>query len=113
MPNHFHGIVVIGDIYNLPNIDGFPDTNAPEAMFRSPTKTVGAMLRGFKASVTSQIQKKEDVVDLKLWQRNYYEHIIRDEPELERIREYIKQNPSKWQEDKEFFKKLLKKMTKR
>ena len=35
----------------------------------------------------------------KLWQRNYWEHIIRDEPELQRIREYILNNPARWQED--------------
>jgi len=35
------------------------------------------------------------------WQRNYYEHIIRDEPELAQIREYILDNPIKWGEDRE------------
>lgn len=37
----------------------------------------------------------------RLWQRNYYEHIVRDENELIRIREYIKNNPLKWEFDKE------------
>jgi len=41
--------------------------------------------------------------DGKLWQRNYYEHIIRSEEEYERIADYIVDNPEKWQEDK-FFK---------
>ncbi len=38
-------------------------------------------------------------VRLPIWQRNYYEHIIRDDRDLERIREYIAANPARWQED--------------
>ncbi len=113
MPNHIHFIIVIGSKENLPNIIGFPDTDAELAEYRSPSKTVGAIIRGIKGRVTSQIQLKEGITDLKLWQRNYYEHIIRDENELNRIRYYINQNPVKWQKDKAFFKKLLKRMVKR
>jgi putative transposase len=36
----------------------------------------------------------------RLWQRNYYEHIIRDEDDLKRIRKYIEQNPEKWESDR-------------
>jgi REP element-mobilizing transposase RayT len=36
-----------------------------------------------------------------LWQRNYYEHVIRDEPDLDRIRQYIMDNPARWDEDHE------------
>ena len=46
----------------------------------------------------------------KIWQYNYYERIIRDENELNRIRKYIENNVQKWQEDKERFKKLLQRM---
>lgn len=113
MPNHFHGIIIIGDKKNLPNISRFPDVNSEKTIFRSPSKTVGAIVRGFKASVTSKIQKLENVDDLKLWQRNFYERIIRDQKELHRIQNYIRQNPEKWQKDKDFFKILLKRMVKR
>jgi putative transposase len=113
MPNHIHFIVVIGSLENLPVIDGFPDTSSELAKYGSPIKAVGSMVRGLKGRITSQIQIKEGVVDLKLWQRNYYERIVRDEKELNRIRYYIRQNPMKWQKDKQFFKKLLEKMIKR
>ena len=113
MPNHIHFIIVIGSKENLPNIIGFPDTDSALMEFSSPSKTVGAIVRGIKGRVTSQIQQKEEITDLKLWQRNYYERIIRDKNELHRIRNYIKQNPAKWQKDKAFFKKLLARMIKR
>ena len=113
MPNHFHAIIVIGDKKNLPNISRFPDVSSEKTIFKSPSKTIGAIVRGFKSSVTSKIQKLENVDDLKLWQRNFYERIIRDEHELHRIQNYVRQNPEKWQKDKEFFKILLERMVKR
>ncbi len=113
MPNHLHFIVTIGDNDNLPNISGFPDTNAELTQFSSPVNNLGSAIRGLKGKITSQIQIKEGITDLKLWQRNYYEHIIRDTNELDRIKKYIYQNPLKWQQDRIFFKKLLSKMTKK
>ncbi len=95
MPNHFHAIIIIGDKNKPPMIAGFPDTKSEKSIFKSPSKTVGAIARGFKSSVTSKIQKLENVDDLRLWQRNYYERIIRDEQELYRIRKYIQRNPKK------------------
>ncbi len=113
MPNHFHAIVVIGDRNDLPNIIGFPDVSNPPTTFKSPAKTIGSIVRGFKGSSTRKIRIVNHNLGNKIWQSNYYERIVRDENELLRIRKYIETNPSKWQEDKEFFKKLLKKMTKR
>ena len=49
---------------------------------------------GFKSNVSRKI-------GFSIWQRNYYEHIIRDEKELNKYRQYIKNNPSKWDEDEE------------
>ena len=113
MPNHFHGIVVIGSKNSLPLIHGFPDTHNPPSKFQSPKRTIGAIVRGFKGASTKLIRKNlVGNFDDKIWQRNYYERIIRDEAELNRIRTYIENNPKKWQEDKEFFKKLLDKMAK-
>ncbi len=113
MPNHFHAIIVIGDKDNLPNIIEFPDVSNPPATFKSPVKTIGSIVRGFKGASTRKIGNVNHNLVTKIWQSNYYERIVRDENELLRIRKYIEANPSKWQEDKEFFKKLLKKMTKR
>ncbi|MCO5230400.1 MAG: hypothetical protein M9958_04495 [Chitinophagales bacterium] len=65
---------------------------------RSPSQTVGAIVRGYKSSVTKQIGLLGFTE--KIWQRNYYEHIIRDEKSYHNISEYIKNNPAKWQDDK-------------
>ena len=113
MPNHFHAIVVIGSKGVMPDIVGFPNTDSPPAIFKSPVGTVGAIVRGFKGVSTKEMRIVTKNEAEKIWQTNYYERIIRDEDELKRIRRYIKNNPFKWQEDKEFFKKLLKKMKKK
>jgi REP element-mobilizing transposase RayT len=57
---------------------------------------------GFKSAVTKRINSLRNTPGAKLWQRNYWEHIVRNEPELNRIREYIGNNPAKWEMDKLF-----------
>jgi REP element-mobilizing transposase RayT len=54
---------------------------------------------GFKSAVTKQINLLRDNRDIPIWQRNYYESIIRDEQSLIAIREYILNNPFKWEKD--------------
>ena len=56
------------------------------------------MVRGFKIGVTAWMRGNTTVHDV--WQRNYWEHIVRDEPELNRIREYIAANPMRWEMDR-------------
>lgn len=74
-----------------------PQTN--HAPFRSPSKTIGAMVRGFKAASTRSINARRFSPGAPVWQRNYYEHIIRDDAEWTQIREYIEYNPARWKED--------------
>jgi REP element-mobilizing transposase RayT len=87
MPNHFHGILIIEPVG-----EGFKP---------SPTKTHGLpeIIRGFKTFSSRKIN------DLKQshfsWQRSYYDHIIRDDADLNRIREYIRNNPKQWELDEE------------
>lgn len=54
-------------------------------------------VRGFKIGVTKWYRQQSDASQI--WQRNYWEHIIRNEPELNRIRQYIVNNPMKWEQD--------------
>jgi putative transposase len=70
---------------------------------RSPSQTIGAIVRGYKSSVTKQLGLLG--FNEKLWQRNYYEHIIRNEQSYQTISEYIINNPSKWKDDKFFMKR--------
>ncbi len=104
MPNHFHGIlrithavrVAFGDARGVARdgVQGVCDTP-----LRSPSQTLGAIIRGFKSAVTGMGKNLIIVPDGKIWQRNYYEHVIRDANDLERIREYIRNNPRNWQND--------------
>ena len=61
---------------------------------RSPSKTIGSIVRGFKIGVTKWF--RENGVTGNVWQRNYYEHVIRNEESLSRIRQYIHENPMRW-----------------
>ena len=111
MPNHFHAIIEIrrgeshspyshssqsylsqsnsSSITNECNING---KDLPRRM-KSPSKTVGAIVRGFKGAVSRQL-------GYSIWQRNYYEHIIRTDASYRHISNYIENNPTKWQSDK-------------
>ena len=70
------------------------ECNSP---LRSPSQTVGAIVRGYKSSVTKQLGLLG--FNEKLWQRNYYEHIIRNDQSFQNITEYIITNPLKWDND--------------
>jgi putative transposase len=71
------------------------------APLRSPSQTLGAILRGFKAATTARINTLREAPGTPVWQRNYYEHIIRNERQLEAIRAYIYNNPVQWAADRE------------
>lgn len=80
-----------------------PSSNPSEpniTRFRSPSQTIGSIVRGFKIGVTKWIHQIEMVKNISpqpnVWQRNYYEHIIRNDDELHRIRQYIRNNPPNW-----------------
>jgi REP element-mobilizing transposase RayT len=61
------------------------------------SKTIGSIVRGFKIGVTKWFRKNTNIY--MVWQRNYYEHIIRDEKSYQQILEYIQTNPLKWEDD--------------
>jgi len=74
---------------------------APTAeQFGNPTSnSIPTIIRGFKSAVTKQINAIRNMHGIPIWQRNYFEHIIRDEESLWKIREYIVNNPINWQQD--------------
>jgi REP element-mobilizing transposase RayT len=95
MPNHMHGIIEIADgrgtMHRAPTVE----------QFGKPTSnTIPTIIRGYKSSVTKQINILRNQPGVPVWQRNYYEHIIRDEKSYYQISEYIQTNPLKWQDDK-------------
>ena len=98
MPNHFHAIIGITGttgVTDMPMQTGVCDTP-----LRSPAKTIGAIIRGFKSAVTGHARRKGLAVDI--WQRNCYEHIIRNEESYRKIAGYIRNNAANWQEDEYF-----------
>jgi putative transposase len=111
MPNHFHGIIRINDscrgVSNTPQnkpvfIGGVCNTPLQNANpLRSPSQTIGAIVRGFKSTVTRQINLVRHQ-NMPVWQRNYYEHVILDEESYEKISEYIIANPLNWLTDEYF-----------
>jgi REP-associated tyrosine transposase len=95
MPNHMHGIVWL----QSPEIDK-SSIEKPVSHLRRNPKTLGSFIAGFKSSVTRIANQELGIT--KIWQRNYYEHVIRDDADWERIVLYIKDNPRKWGEDRFF-----------
>jgi REP element-mobilizing transposase RayT len=94
MPNHIHGIILVGAQFIAPD----QSTSIQEgAMNRAPT--LGEIVRTYKAISTRLIRRT--VNSGFAWQRNYYEHVIRNDSSLQRGREYIVNNPARWAEDEE------------
>jgi len=113
MPNHVHGIVWIvpnGDRGDRGNGRGDRDggrgdrpgapTSAITPIPPGPARrSLASFLAGFKSVVTKRINTLREAPGVPVWQRNYYEHIIRDERALGYIREYILNNPARWETD--------------
>jgi REP element-mobilizing transposase RayT len=97
MPNHFHGIIVMHERLR--------DARAQQAAPLQPTKraqpdSLTSVIRSFKSAV-SRRAARELKIGHPVWQRNYYEHIIRNGDDLDDTRNYIAANPIKWRLDRE------------
>jgi REP element-mobilizing transposase RayT len=104
MPNHVHGIIWIVDA----NAVGATRVGATRrvAPTTSPPRgpeagSIGAIIGQFKSITAKRINALRDAPGAPVWQRDYYEHIIRDETSLRRIRAYIAANPQQWTLDGE------------
>jgi REP element-mobilizing transposase RayT len=102
MPNHIHGIIEITDAVMHVGANNYSPLQiaSPQTTPINPdnprpvgtSRTVGSIIRGFKIGVTKEF-------GFSPWQRNYYEHIIRNGNGYEAIADYIEQNPAKWETD--------------
>ncbi|MGP1382228.1 MAG: transposase [Thainema sp.] len=120
MPNHIHGIVFIQDktsqqvsdnssqVSNQPQNPVGANGHSPLQNGHSPIQHVTPFMRprslssfitGFKSTATKRINLLRNTPRTPVWQRNYYEHIIRNKESLEQIRYYIQTNPANWQTD--------------
>jgi len=123
MPNHIHGIVLIEKPY-IDNGNGLnvvetrnalslhktdttqsrsketKESQQPHLRFRNPGKnTISSMIGSFKSSVTKYCNENKLLFG---WQSRFHDHVIRDNDELLRIRNYIMNNPANWEADKLF-----------
>ncbi len=89
MPNHVHGLLFLTD----PGRAGYKP--APTERYALPE-----IVRGFKTFSARRVNELRGTQGIAVWQRNYYEHVVRDDAELDRVREYIRNNPAQWSLDK-------------
>jgi REP element-mobilizing transposase RayT len=102
MPNHVHGIIVITDDGHpavgagspRPGFAGHGETGGATPPLRRPS--LGNIVGYFKYQSTKHINTLRHTPGLPVWQRNYYEHVIRDDHDLAAIRDYIAANPARW-----------------
>ena len=109
MPNHIHGVLFITDVgakhfrrKGDPNLRELSKNASPLRMAHgTKTGSLSAIIQNYKSVTTRKINKIRQKPGTKFWQRNYYEHIIRNEKELNQIRQYIIDNPLNWEADEE------------
>lgn len=130
MPNHFHAIVFLwrddefqagsglrslparsiltttekGNREVAPTADGSSDDSGgdPQVAPTGPkSRSIGAIMAGFKSAACKRINALRNSPGIPVWQRNYYEHIIRNDESLRNIREYVVNNPINWELDRE------------
>jgi len=92
MPNHLHGIIVI----SFTGAVGAQRAGAPTG-----GPTLGKIMRAFKSLSAIEANRALGRAQRPFWQRNYWEHVVRDDDDLNRVRQYIIDNPVKWAEDPE------------
>jgi putative transposase len=93
MPNRIHGIIFLKDV-------GAGFKPAPTSC-RGQRYALPEIIRAFKTFSSRKINKWREMPGTPVWQRNYYEHVIRKDESLDRIREYIVTNPLRWLLDRE------------
>jgi REP element-mobilizing transposase RayT len=107
MPNHMHGIIRVKAIPVGVDLRVYPDALATESQGADTQVRpyeLGQIVQWFKTMTTNEYlrgvkERRWPSVNKRLWQRNYYEHIIRNEEDMNRIREYIIENPVRWDRD--------------
>jgi REP element-mobilizing transposase RayT len=101
MPNHIHGIIRLVGAGSKPALNMYDGSRAD--LESAPTKnhSLSEIVRQLKTFSTRRINEKINCVGTKIWQRNYFDHIIRDIKELKLTRQYIKINPHHWDRDVE------------
>ncbi|MFH1061568.1 MAG: transposase [Candidatus Omnitrophota bacterium] len=94
MPNHIHGIIIINDTAT--------SRRGPTGKFGKPISgSLSTIIGLFKTAVTKRINQKRNTPGKSVWQKSFYDHVIRNDTSLQNIREYIRNNPLTWDNDEE------------
>ena len=109
MPNHIHFLIEILEGFPsgkplqnnyLKNVGVLPLANPEKNQNKLKANTIGSIVNQIKSKVTKEVRKETEIYSV--WQRNYYENIIKNEEIYIKVSEYIENNPLKWEEDKYF-----------
>ncbi len=103
MPNHIHGIIFIRGAGEIGAAANPPPVGArhasPLPSHGTSPRSLGTIVGSFKSAVTHRLGREFRKANI--WQRNYYEHVIRNETEWDKIHRYIESNPANWESDQE------------
>jgi len=92
MPNHVHGILIFAEAVG---------TTLKSGVVVPPSRNVAEVVRGFKTFSARRINEMTGATGAPVWQRGYYEHIIRTAKGFAAVRQYIRDNPGAWERDPE------------
>jgi len=93
MPNHIHAIVWIMEMHD-------DEANIKNEVAGLKSNSLGSIIGQYKSKTSGQVNCRRKTPESTIWQRNYYDHIIRNDNELAAIQKYIRDNPAKWEEER-------------
>ncbi|MFY9804437.1 MAG: transposase [Candidatus Acidiferrales bacterium] len=102
MPNHIHGVIVIRARARHA-VPLQSQAESVEAFGRPRVASIPTVVRSFKSAVSLRARKALAQPTMQVWQRNYFERVIRGEREFSKVRKYILQNPARWEWEKAAF----------
>ena len=115
MPNHVHGLIAMRERPGTspPAVEDARGRTAAGLGINVAPGALGALVRSYKAVVTRRANRLDDLAVGPIWQRGFWERVVRDEDELEATRRYIQDNPRRWAEDPDNLDALLIRMDER
>ena len=104
MPNHLHGIIIINEDHRPTSRQDHSVGTHSRASLRGlgrSARSVGSIVAGLKSVATKRINLERRTPRNPVWQARFYDHVIRNDADLHRIRSYIGINPLQWALDEE------------
>ena len=96
MPNHLHGVLILAGKGGSRTVTGDAAGDGTALAVHARRKPLGRLIGAFKTVSTKHINQLRDTPARMVWQRNFWERVVRDDAEMDRIREYIGDNPARW-----------------